>query len=67
MDDLTARLEVLFRRYGAALHHRQGDEVQLAEQFHEEMDLLIEQYGQSAIDAALDVVPAEAWPSVLLH
>jgi hypothetical protein len=66
MDDLTARLESLFRRYGAAMGDRDVDAVRLAKQFYEEADLLIAQYGQPAINAALDA-PAVASPSVSLH
>jgi hypothetical protein len=66
MDDLTARLESLFRRCAAALGQRHGDHVQVAKQFFEEADLLIAQYGQPAINAALDA-PDVASPSVSLH
>jgi hypothetical protein len=39
----------------------------MAKQFLEEVDLLIAQYGQPAINAALDEVPGKAWPSISLH
>jgi hypothetical protein len=67
MDDLSARLESLFRRYAAALGQRQGDRGSVAKLLLEEMDLLIAQYGQPAIDAALDQLPGEGRPSVSLH
>ena len=67
MDALTARLECLFRRYAAAVGQRHGDPAPMAKQFLEEVDLLIAQYGQPAIDAALDEAPGEAWPSLSLH
>ena len=66
MDDLTARLESLFRRCAAAMGQRHGDHVQVAKQFLEEVDLLIAQYGQPAIEAALDT-PDVASPSISLH
>jgi hypothetical protein len=66
MDDLTARLESLFRRYGAAMGERDVDGVKLAKQFYEEADLLIAQYGQAAIERALDE-PGEALASNCLH
>jgi hypothetical protein len=66
MDDLTARLESLFRRYGAATGDRDVDRVKLARQFYEEADLLIAQYGQAAIERALDE-PGEALASNCLH
>jgi hypothetical protein len=68
MDDLTAQIEALFRRYAADLDKRQFDETQLAKQFRMNMDLLIAKYGQPAIDAALDEVPiGEVWPSASMH
>jgi hypothetical protein len=66
MDDLTARLESLFRRCAAALRQHHGDHVQVAKQFLEEADLLIARYGQPAIHAALDA-PDVASPSVSPH
>jgi hypothetical protein len=66
MDDLTARLESLFRRYAAAMNQRHGDHAPVAKQFLEEADLLITQYGQPAVEAALDT-PDVASPSVSLH
>jgi len=67
MDDLTGRLASLFRRYMAALGQSQGDRATAAKQFLEEVDLLIAQYGQPAIDAALDKVPGKARPPISLH
>ena len=46
MDDLTARLESLFRRYRAAMDERDVDGVKLAKQFYEEADLLIAKCGK---------------------
>jgi hypothetical protein len=66
MDDLTARLESLFRRYRAAMDERDVDGVKLAKQFYEEADLLIAKCGQAAIEIALDE-PGEELPSNCLH
>jgi hypothetical protein len=66
MDELTARLEAIMRRYAAACDQGQGDGAQL--EFHKELQLLVAQYGQPAIDAALDEEMSDgAWPSVSLH
>jgi hypothetical protein len=68
MDELTGRLEALFRHYAAAFDRQQGDGVQLAGQFRTELRLLILQYGRAAVDAAIEGIPTgEAWPSVSLH
>jgi hypothetical protein len=66
MSDLAARLEALFRRCAAASDLRQSDGGTLAEQFRKEVDLLVVEYGQPAINAALEE-SAEAWPSTSLH
>jgi hypothetical protein len=67
MDELSARLESLFRRYAAALDEYPDDRVLVTKQFFEEARLLLARYGQPAIDAALDGAPGEVWPSVSLH
>jgi hypothetical protein len=68
MDNLTAQIDALFRRYAADLNQRRLDGVQVAKQFRVDMDLLIAIYGQPAIDAALDeVLIGEVWPSATLH
>jgi len=68
MDDLTTRLEALMRRYAAACAQGKGDGAQLAEQFRRELQLLVAQYGQPAVDAALDEEMSDGvWPSVSLH
>ena len=48
------------------MDERDVDGVKMAKQFYEEADLLIAQYGQAAIERALDE-PAEALPSNCLH
>jgi hypothetical protein len=68
MDDLTARIGALFRRYAADLNQHRLDGVQVAKQFRVDMDLLIVKYGQPAIDSALDeVLIGEMRPSDSLH
>ena len=65
MDELTARLEALMRRNAAACDHGEANR---AEQFHRELQLLVAQYGQPAVDAALDEEMSDAaWPSLSLH
>jgi hypothetical protein len=66
MDELTARLEALMRRYAAACDQGEGDVAELA--FHKELQLLVAQCGQPAIGAAPDEEMSDgAWPSVSLH
>jgi hypothetical protein len=68
MDDLTARIDAMFRRYAADLSQKHADSVQLAEQSRKDMDSLIAKYGKPAIDAALDELPVGgAWPSGAVH
>jgi hypothetical protein len=66
MDDLNGRLESLFRRYAAALGQSQVDHATVAKQFLEDVDFLIAQFGQPAINAALDEAPGRV-PSISLH
>jgi hypothetical protein len=68
MDELTARLEVLMRRTAEACDQGKGDVPQLLKQFRKELQLLVAQYGQLAVNAALDgEISDGAWPSVSLH
>jgi hypothetical protein len=48
MDELTAGLEALSRRYAEAFEQRQNDGVKLATQFQEELRFLIAIYGWPA-------------------
>jgi len=66
MDGLTVRLEALLRLYVAAADTGQGS-VRLAEQFRKNLTLLRAKYGPSVVDAALENLPDEAWPSVSLQ
>jgi hypothetical protein len=67
MDDLTGQLEALLRLYAAAFDRNDGDDGRAREQFRRDLELLIARYGRAAVDAALDKLPDEAWPSVSLH
>jgi hypothetical protein len=66
MDDLTGRLEALLRLYAAADDRGQGS-ARMTEQFQKDLQLLVAKYGPGVVDAVLDKLPDEAWPSVSLH
>jgi hypothetical protein len=65
MDDLTTRLEALLHRYAAAID--EGKAAQVADQFRKELRMLIAEFGQPAIDAALGGLPDAASPSASRH
>jgi hypothetical protein len=70
MGDLSARLEALLRRYLAEASRCQGITAavdRLGEQYRRDIDQLVSEYGQSAINAALNKMPVVSWPSVALH
>ncbi len=69
MSDLTDHLEVLLRRYAADCDSQppNADLDGLDEEFGREIDLLIDKYGQAAVDKAIHALPHARWPSVLLH
>ena len=69
MDDLTAQLEALLLRHARAHDPRTDPSVseQSMKQFHKDMRVLIAEFGQAAVDAALDDIPEKSWPSVSLH
>ena len=67
MDELTARLEALLRRCAVACHQNKGDGNQLWEQFRNDLQSLIAEYGPEAVDAAIDDLPDGAGPSFSLH
>jgi hypothetical protein len=50
MDELTARLEWLLSRYWTALDQDKGDPGRAWEQFRKELQLLIAEYGPTAVD-----------------
>jgi hypothetical protein len=63
MDDLTAHLESLLRRYAAAFDQTPDD--RLGEQFRRDLQILVTEYGAEAVSAALDEIPD--MPSNVLH
>ena len=67
MDDLTARIEVLFRRFVAACDQHQGPPERLALLFRKDMDQLFTEYGKQAVNAVLDDLAKRPWPSIALH
>ena len=67
MDDLTARLNALFRSYAADIELNQHAVDHLCEQFRRDLKVLIAEYGHTAVDAALDELPDGPWPSALFH
>jgi hypothetical protein len=69
MTDLTAHLEALVRRYAAECDLQPPSAAidRLGEEFRREIDLLAAQYGQAAVDKAIDALPDARWPSVSLH
>jgi hypothetical protein len=54
MDNLTARLEALLRRHWAALDQSQDETAKLADEFRKGLRVLVAEFGQPAIDAALN-------------
>jgi hypothetical protein len=70
MDDVTARLEALLRRYLAEANRCQGVTAaldRLGEQYRRDIDQLVSEYWQPAVNAAVNEMPDRPWPSVALH
>jgi hypothetical protein len=70
MGDLSARLEALLRRYLAEASRCQGVTAavdRLGEWYRRDIDQLVSEYGQPAINAAMSEMPIVSWPSVALH
>jgi hypothetical protein len=68
MNELTARLESLLRRLGAAAPDESaGDEARFSAQFRADLQSLVSEYGPAAVCAALDDLPDVASHSVSLH
>jgi hypothetical protein len=65
MDQLTTRLEALLHHYAAAID--QGEGAQLADQFRKDLRMLVAEFGQPAIDAALGGLADAASPSASRH
>jgi hypothetical protein len=67
MDDLTARLQALFRSYAAAIELHPDRVDRLGEQFRQDLGELIAGHGHAAVGKAINEIASEAWPSVGLH
>ena len=67
MNDLTARIESLLRRYASVCDQDGGDSGRLWEAFRKELQMLVAEFGPRAVDAALDELPDAASPSASLH
>jgi hypothetical protein len=68
MDELTARIEVLFLRYWAIPESREGAAVnEIVVGFRDDMTLLIAEYGEAAVNAAMETIPDYAPPSFFVH
>ena len=68
MDELIARLEVLIRRHAQAWERRDDDGDSVVDQFQKQFRLLIAQYGEDAVEDALNRFCAgPERPSVSLH
>jgi hypothetical protein len=69
MGELTARLEMIFRHQGPAYEPGLGrtalDEIRV--RLRADMALLIAEYGRPAVNAAMDVMSTDRWPSIALH
>jgi hypothetical protein len=60
MDDLSARLESLLRRHAAAIDHGRDETAQLVDEFRASLRALVAEFGQPAIDAALNELCLDA-------
>jgi hypothetical protein len=68
MDELTARLESLLSRYRSVLDQGKDDDGgKTWDEFRKELQLLIAEYGASAVDAALNDIPDGAAAEISLH
>jgi hypothetical protein len=68
MDELKARIDVLFLRYCAAFERLDRAALQdIVDQFRDDMKRLIVEHGEAAINAAMDAQPDDTPPSFSLH
>jgi hypothetical protein len=67
MDELTARIEALLLRYWATFERRVATVDAIVERFHDDIKILIAEFGQAAVDAALDAIPNDPPPSFSMH
>jgi hypothetical protein len=58
----------LLRRYLIEASKCQGAALdRLGEQYRRNIDQLVAEYGQTAVNAAMNAMPVVSWPSVALH
>jgi hypothetical protein len=69
MEELTAHLEMVFRHYGEAYEPGLGPTAldEIMGRFRAEMELLIAEHGRAAVNAAIDAMSTDRWPSIVLH
>jgi hypothetical protein len=67
MDNVSVRLEALLRRYAAAIDHGGVETARLVDEFRAGLRALVAEFGQPAIDAALNKIRDEGSPSEALH
>jgi hypothetical protein len=65
--DVSVRLEALLRRYAPAIVHGGDKTAHLLDELRASLLTLVAEFGQSAIDAALNQIRDEASPSEALH
>jgi hypothetical protein len=64
MDELSAKLEALFRRFEAALDVDGAEGLLLREEFRKQIRSLVAEFGIDAIEAALDDPSRDDTPSI---
>jgi hypothetical protein len=69
MEELTAHLEMIFRHQGAAYEPSLGrtDLGEIMDRFRAEMTMLIAEHGRPAVNAAMDAMSTDRWPSIAVH
>jgi hypothetical protein len=67
MDELSARLKALFRRFEASLDVDGAEGLLLHEQFLEEIRSLVAEFGIDAVEAVLDDPSQDDTPSIAPH
>jgi hypothetical protein len=69
MEELTAHLEMVFRRYGKAYEPGLGRTAldEIIDRFRVEMTVLIAEHGRAAVNAAMDAMSSHRVPSIVVH
>jgi len=67
MDDLTARLDSLLRRYAAAHDQGEGDAARAKARFRKELEPLVAQHGYRAVITALNKLADAPSRSAAVH